>query len=248
MSGHSKWSTIKHKKAATDAKKGATFTKIARFIEVAARGGADPEMNFSLKLAIQKARSVNMPQTNVEKAIRKGAGLDADKSTIEEALYEGIGPGNVAIMVSALTDNKNRTVSEVRNIFNKGGGSLGTSGSVAWQFQNKGVITADKDGDTDIELKIIDAGAEDYEDLGDAVEIYTNPKDLNVVRTALTASGVKVTEAKLAYVPTTMVKIEDANTARKILNLMETLEEEDDVAEVYSNLDIDESIMGTLNG
>lgn len=245
MSGHSKWSTIKHKKAATDAKKGATFTKIARLIEVAAKSGPDPEMNFRLKLAVQKAREANMPAVNVEKAIRKGAGLDADKSQIEEITYEGVGPGNVAFVIETLTDNKNRTVSELRNIFTKAGGSLGNSGSVAWQFSNRGILIAKKKNSDD-ELAIIDAGASDLNDLGDAWEIYTEPKDLNAVKTALSGSGFVIEDAKLAMVPNSTVTITDINLAKKVMTLIDTIEDNEDVDQVFTNFDVEDDIANQL--
>ena len=229
MSGHSKWSTIKHKKAITDAKRGATFTKLARLIEVTAKSGPDPEMNFKLKLAIQKARAANMPANNIDKAIKKGAGLDKDKSSIEEVMYEGLGPANVAVMIFTLTNNKNRTVSDLRNIFIKAGGSLGNAGSVAWQFANKGVITVNKTSN-ELELQLIDAGADEVEDLGDMFEVHTNPKSLNQVKQAIEKLGVKIEDAKLAMVPTQTIKITDASDAKKVINLMDTLDENEDVA------------------
>lgn len=245
MSGHSKWSTIKHKKAATDAKKGATFTKIARLIEVAAKSGPDPEMNFRLKLAVQKAREANMPAVNVEKAIRKGAGLDADKSQIEEITYEGVGPGNVAFVIETLTDNKNRTVSELRNIFTKAGGSLGNSGSVAWQFSNRGILLTKKKNSDD-ELTIIDAGAIDLNDLGDTWEIHTEPKDLNAVKTALADAGFNIEDAKLAMVPNSTVTISDLSVAKKVMTLIETIEDNEDVDQVFTNFDIADDIASQL--
>jgi YebC/PmpR family DNA-binding regulatory protein len=245
MSGHSKWSTIKRKKGALDAKKGAEFTKLGRLIEVAAKSGADPSMNFRLKLAVQKAKAANMPAANVEKAIRKGAGLDKDKSSIEEVMYEGLGPGGIAVMVHSLTDNRNRTVSDLRNLFTKTGGSLGNSGSVAWQFANRGILTAAKT-DPDLELKAIEAGAEDIQDQGDVWEIYTKPTELNQVKQNLVANGVNIQEDKLALVPTTLVKITDANLASKIIQFMEALEDNEDVAEVFSNFDIDDAILKEL--
>jgi YebC/PmpR family DNA-binding regulatory protein len=245
MSGHSKWSTIKRKKGALDAKKGAEFTKLARLIEVAAKTGGDPNMNFRLKLAVQKARSANMPMANIDKAIRKGAGLDKDKSTIEEIMYEGLGPANVAVMIHSLTDNKNRTVSDLRNLFAKAGGSLGNSGAVAWQFVNKGILVVPK-GDPDLELKAIEAGADDIQDQGDVWEIYTQPTQLNQVKQALITAGVNITEDKLALVPTTLVKITDVSTAQKVIQFMEALEDSEDVSEVFSNFDIDENILAQL--
>jgi len=245
MSGHSKWSTIKRKKGALDAKKGAEFTKLARLIEVAAKAGADPAMNFRLKLAIQKAKAANMPSANIDKAIRKGAGLDKDKSSIEEITYEGLAPGGVAVIVQALTDNKNRTVSDLRNLFSKFGGSLGNSGSVAWQFVSRGILTVAKT-DPDLELKAIEAGAIDIQDQGDVWDIHTNPIDLNQVKQALVSVGITVQEDKLALVPTTLISITDPNLARKLLQFMDALEENEDVAEVFSNFDIDDNILQSL--
>ncbi|RLC37667.1 YebC/PmpR family DNA-binding transcriptional regulator [candidate division Kazan bacterium] len=242
MSGHSKWSTIKHKKAITDAKRGAVFTKLARLIEVAAKSGPNLDMNFKLKLAVQKAKAANMPASHIDKAIKKGAGLDRDKSNIEEVIYEGLGPANVAIMVQALTDNKNRTVSDLRNIFAKSGGSLGNTGSVAWQFASRGLITVDKSGD-DLELKLIDAGAEEVEDLKDVFEVHTDPKKLNQVKQTIEKLGIKVREAKLAMVPTQTIKVTDAADAKKIINLMNALDDNPDVSEVFANFDIDENLM-----
>lgn len=242
MSGHNKWSTIKHKKAATDAKRSAAFTKLGRLIEVAAKSGPDSDMNFKLKLAIQKARAANMPVTNIDKAIKKGAGLEKDKSNIEEIMYEGLGPANVAIMVSALTDNKNRTVSALRNIFVKAGGSLGNTGSVAWQFANKGLITVPKTN-ADLELQLIDSGADEVEDLGDMFELHTDSKNLNKMKQTIEQMGIKIEEAKLAMVPTQTIKVEDVSDAKKVINLMDTLYENEDVVEVFANFDIDENLM-----
>ncbi len=245
MSGHSKWSTIKRKKGALDAKKGAEFTKLGRLVEVAAKSGADPAMNFRLKLAIQKAKSANMPSANIDKAIRKGAGLDKDKSSIEEVLYEGMAPGNVAVMIQALTNNRNRTVSDLRNIFIKFGGSLGNSGSVAWQFANRGILIVPKT-DPEIELKAIEAGAEDIQEQDDVMEIYTKPNELNQVRQALINAGVTIQEDKLALVPTTTAKITDPNTASKVIQLMDALEDNEDVTEVFSNFEIDDTVLNSL--
>ena len=245
MSGHSKWANIKHKKEATDKKRGATFTKLARLIEVAAKGGPDPDMNFRLKLAVTKAREANMPAANIDKAIRKGAGLDSDKSQIEEIVYEGMGPGNVAFMIESLTDNKNRTVSELRNIFNKAGGTLGNSGSVAWQFAQKGILTIKKTG-PDQELAIIDAGADDLVELDDVYEVQTDPKDLNLVKQSLVEAGMLVEDAKLAQVPTATTKVESPEIAKKVIALIETLEEHDDVDQVYTNFEIGDEIAAQL--
>ncbi len=244
MSGHSKWANIKHRKGAQDAKRGAAFSKLARLVEVAARSGADPDTNFRLKLAIQKARAVNMPAANVDKAIRKGAELDKEASSIEEVTYEGIGSGNVAIIVQALTDNKNRTVSEVRNIFTKSGGNFGTP--VGWQFKSKGVIIVPK-GNENLELELIDAGAENIEDLGDSYEVHTDPKNLNQTKQKLIAAGIKVASDQLALVPTQTVRVADVATAKRVLGLIENLEDHDDVTEVFANFDIDNSIIQELN-
>ncbi|AKM84961.1 TPA: YebC/PmpR family DNA-binding transcriptional regulator [Patescibacteria group bacterium] len=243
MSGHSKWSTIKRKKGATDAKRSAEFTRIARVIEVAARFGADPEMNPRLKLAVQKARGSNMPMANIEKSVRKGAGLDADKSQIEEATYEGLAPGNVAVVIRALTDNRNRTVSELRNLFAKAGGSLGSSGAVAWQFKERGLLVIPKSS-SDMEMKFIDAGAEDFQDAGDAWEVYTPPKDLAQVRQRLVSDGIQVQEDKLTLMPTTTVEVTDPTTAKKVLGLMEALDDNPDVSEVFTNFDIADNLLG----
>lgn len=246
MAGHSKWANIKHKKAAQDAKRGATFTKLARLIEVAAKSGPDPEMNFRLKLAVSKAREANMPAANIDKAIRKGAGLDSDKSQIEEITYEGVGPGNVAFIIESLTDNKNRTVSELRNIFNKAGGSLGNSGAVSWQFENVGLLTMKKTS-SDLELVIIESGAKDFTDLEDAYEVQTEPKDLNNVKQALVSSGAEVEDAKLAMVATQSAKVTEESVARKVIDLIDTLESHDDVAQVYTNFEIDEALASKLD-
>ena len=247
MAGHSKWANIKHKKAAADKKRGATFTKLARLIEVAAKGGPDPDMNFRLKLAVSKAREANMPAANIDKAIKKGAGLDSDKSSIEEISYEGMGPGNVAFMIDSVTDNKNRTVAELRNMFTKAGGALGNSGSVAWQFAQKGILEVKKNKSEDQELIFIDSGAEDITDLGDSYELQTDPKELNNVKQSLTDSGQEVIDAKLAMVATSSVTVKDVATAKKIMNLIETIEDHDDIDQVYTNFEIDESISADLD-
>ncbi|MFH0905115.1 MAG: YebC/PmpR family DNA-binding transcriptional regulator [bacterium] len=245
MSGHSKWSTIKRKKGAADVKRGAEFSKLARLIEVAAKSGADPNANFRLKLAVQTAKSANLPAANIERAIRKGAGLDKDASNIDEIAYEGVGPGNIAVLIQAMTDNKNRTVSELRSLFTKAGGNLGNSGSVAWQFQNKGVILVPKSGN-DMELKLIDAGAEDFGDVGDAYEVYTDPKALNQVKQNLLGMGLSVKDDRLAMIPNSLVKITNSAQAQKIVQFIEALEDHQDVAEVFTNFDIDDSTLAAL--
>jgi len=180
---------------------------------------------------------------NIEKSVRKGAGLDADKSQIEEATYEGLAPGNVAVVIRALTDNRNRTVSELRNLFAKAGGSLGSSGAVAWQFKERGLLVIPKSS-SDMEMKFIDAGAEDFQDAGDAWEVYTPPKDLAQVRQRLVSDGIQVQEDKLTLMPTTTVEVTDPTTAKKVLGLMEALDDNPDVSEVFTNFDIADNLLG----
>ncbi|MEA1909882.1 MAG: YebC/PmpR family DNA-binding transcriptional regulator [Patescibacteria group bacterium] len=247
MSGHSKWSTIKRKKGAADAKRGAIFTKMAKIIEVAARSGADPSMNFKLKLAIQRAKAANMPSINIDKAIRKGSGQDKEASQLEEISYEGMGPGNVAVIVNALTDNKNRAVSDIRNIFNKVGGSFGTQ--VNWQFEAKGIIQVvpNESQKEELEMAALEAGASDWMLEDDSWEVHTPPKELDSVKTKLEAAGFKVEESNLGLVPKNKTTIDDAKLAEKILNFLDSLEDHDDVSEVFSNLDVPDEIMNKLS-
>jgi len=245
MSGHSKWSTIKRKKGAKDAKRGTVFSKLARVIEVAAKGGADPDMNFKLKLAISKAKEANMPNSNIDKAIQKGSGVNKSAVSIEEVSYEGLAPGNVGVVVQAVTDNKNRTVSEIRHIFSKHGGSFGTS--VSWQFENTGILQVVKPNNLDeAELVIIDSGATDFEDTGDLLEVYTNPKDLDKVKTNLETAGLSIKSAALELVPKNKTTIQDKSAAKKAINFLEILEDHDDVSEVYSTLDVSDEILSSL--
>ena len=245
MSGHSKWSTIKHKKGAKDAKRGAVFSKLARIIEVAAKSGPDPDMNFKLKLAISKAKEANMPNSNIEKAILKGSGADKNAVSIEEVSYEGLAPGNVGVVVQAVTDNKNRTVSEIRHIFSKQGGNFGTS--VSWQFENTGILQVIKPSNLDeAELAIIDSGATNFEDTGDVLEVYTNPKDLDKVKTNLENAGLTIKSASLELVSKNKTIIEDKSMAKRVINFLELLEDHDDVDEVYSTLDIPDEILADL--
>jgi len=246
MSGHSKWSTIKRKKGALDAKRGALFTKIVKIIEVAARGGADPTMNFKLKLAIQKAKSVNVPSTTIDKAIKKGSGQDKEASRLEEITYEGLGPGNVAVVIQALTDNKNRTVADLRNIFNKSGGTFGQS--VTWQFSHQGILQVEKisEASDDLELAIIDAGAQDFSDADDVIEVYTEPKLLDQVKNHLESAGFKVTSSALGLVPKNKTVITDPNLAKRVLNFLDTLDDYDDVTEVSSTLDVPDEILNQI--
>ncbi len=245
MSGHSKWSTIKRQKGATDAKRGAIFTKLSREIILAARqGGGDPGMNLRLRLAVQRAKAANMPNDNIERAIAKATGQGNDGEQLEEMTYEGYGPGGTAILVAVLTDNKNRTVSEVRHQFSRAGGNLGENGSVAWQFDAKGLITVPVNGSDpdDIALQAIDAGAEDVDISGEMIEVQTEPSDLEAVRKALESSGLEIENADFAMVPKVTVDL-DEKTAHQALKLLDALEDLEDVQRVYSNANFsDESI------
>ncbi|MFN8621911.1 MAG: YebC/PmpR family DNA-binding transcriptional regulator [Chloroflexota bacterium] len=244
MSGHSKWSTIKRQKGANDAKRGAVFTKIAREISIAARlGGGDPEANYRLRLAIDKARSVNMPSDNIKRAIEKATGGDKG-AEYEEITYEGYGPGGVAVLVEAATDNRNRTAADVRAIFTKAGGSLAGSGAVAWQFEPLGIISVPREGaDPDeVALIAIDAGATDVDTDSDPMEISTEPGALEAVRKAVEAAGVKVETAELTVRPKTTAEI-DGNDVRKNLRMIETLEDHDDVQRVTANFEIPDDIL-----
>jgi len=250
MSGHSKWSTIKRQKGANDAKRGAIFTKVAREIMVAARaGGGDPDGNFRLRLAMDKARDVNMPMDNIKRAIDKATG-SAEGEQFEEIVYEGYGPGGVAVLVEAATDNKNRTAADVRSIFTKAGGLLAGAGAVAWQFEPRGLIGIQADGrDPDeVALAAIDAGAEDVDTSdADRVEVYTSPADLERVRQALDSAGIPVDSAENAMVAKSQVEV-DANRARQNLRLIELLEELDDVQRVTANFDIPEELFAEVAG
>ena len=239
MSGHSKWSTIKHQKGVTDARRGQLFTKLAREITVAARqGGGDADSNFRLRLAVQKARENNMPQDNVDRAIKRGAGGGEGGGDLEEALYEGYGPGGVAIMLQALTDNRKRTVSDVRSSFTRAGGSLGEAGCVSWNFESRGVVTAEVDPDLgeEIALAAIDAGAEDFNLDGSFLEVYTSFENLEALRSSMEEQGVSVTSAELSMVPRNTIAL-DARAADQTLRLLDILEELDDIQKVYSNAD-----------
>jgi len=240
MSGHSKWSSIKHKKGAVDAKRGQLFTKLARAIQVAAReGGGDLAGNAALATAVQKARDARMPKDNIERAIGKGTGADGDAEAIETVVYEGYGPGGVAILVETLTDNRNRTGSEVRHAFARGGGSLGEPGSVAWNFEKKGVILVDAARHSEDDLIVaIDAGAEDVSLDDDVLEVVTAPGALSGVRAALADAGVEVQSADVAMRPVNRVEVEEADV-RPLVRLIEALEEHDDVATVDANFDVD---------
>ena len=250
MSGHSKWSTIKRAKGVTDAKRGALFTKVAREISVAARqGGGDPDANYRLRLAIEKARSVNMPADNIKRTIDKATG-SGEAEQFEEIVYEGYGPGGIALLVETQTDNKNRTAADVRSMFTKSGGQLAGAGAVAWQFEPRGLISVPRAGiDADeVALAAIDAGAEDVDtEDEDTIEIYTTPGDLQAVRQALEASGIKVDSAESAMIAKQTVEL-DSNKARQALRLVELLEDLDDVQRVTANFDIPEDVYAEVAG
>jgi len=248
MSGHSKWHSIKHKKGAADAKRGKVFTQHAKLIALAAQSGGDPDMNPSLRAAIDRAKMDNLPNANIDRAIKKGTGELNDGTVLMELTYEGYGPGGVAIFVQTVTDNKNRTVANVRSLFTKSGGNLGENGSVAWMFERKGVITmntAGKDAD-EIEMAAIEAGADDLE-IGDEITtIYTAFEDLADVKKALETAGFKIERAQPDFIAKDLMKIEDAGKAAKILKLVNALEDDDDVTGVSGNFDIPEAILEQL--
>jgi YebC/PmpR family DNA-binding regulatory protein len=245
MSGHSKWSSIKHKKGAADAKRGKLFSKLSRAIIVAAReGGPDPAANLALQNAVEKARSYSMPKDNIERAIAKGAGTGDDASAYETIVYEGYAAGGVAVLVEALTDNRNRTASEVRHIFAKNDGNLGTSGAVAWLFERRGValVPGELDED-DVLLAAADGGADDIGRDGSSWQVLSAAEDLHRVREALEAAGISVESAEITMVPKTTVEVGDESTAKKIVRLMDALEDNDDVQDVYANFDIPEGVL-----
>lgn len=246
MAGHSKWHNIRHKKAKMDAKRGQIFTKLIREITVAAReGGGDPEFNPRLRMAIEKAKQHNMPAENIERAIKKGIG-ELEGVTYEEVSYEGYGPEGVAIIVECLTDNRNRTTGEIRHIFSKHGGNLGTSGCVSFMFEDKGIILVSKEGldEETIFEKAIEAGAEDViMDDENYYEIRTAPTDLYSVKENLEKEGLKVEKAELTKIPTTTVEVKSQETAEKLMKLLEALEDQDDVQKVYSNFEISDELM-----
>ena len=244
MSGHSKWASIKHKKGAADAKRGKIFTKLGNEIAIAAREGADPSMNFKLRLAVVKAKSANMPAANIERSIARGAGT-GDGAALEELTYEGYGPAGVAIMAKALTDNRNRTASDVKSTFSKYGGNLGGPGSVAYLFEQKGIIMAkagiDKD---DLALRAIEVGADDIDDSGEQVIVYTQPDKLESIRDELGEDNIESAEVKL--IPHQEVLVEDEAKAKTLMRLMEALDDLDDVVEVTANFDIPQEILNKL--
>jgi YebC/PmpR family DNA-binding regulatory protein len=251
VSGHSKWSSIKHKKGAADAKRGKLFSKLSRAIIVAAKeGGPDPAGNLALQNAIEKARSYSMPKDNIERAVARGSGADADAQAFETVVYEGYGPGGVAVIVEALTDNRNRTASEVRHAFDKNDGDLGTTGAVAWLFERRAIVLVAAEGvdEDELTLAAADGGADDVSLDGSTYEIVASPEALTPVREAIEAAGFTVESAELALQPKTTVEVEDASTAKKIVRLIDQLEESDDVQEVYANFDIPERVLEVVAG
>src|SRR5262249_50810569 len=248
MSGHSKWSSIKHKKGAADKKRGVLFSKLSRALIVAAReGGGDPANNLALQNAIEKAKSYSMPKDNIERAIARGSGADADANAYETVVYEGYGAGGVAILVEALTDNRNRTASDVRAAFSKHDGSLGGSGAVAWQFDRRGIVLVDAAGvdEDELTLAAADGGADDVALDGSSFEVSSAPEALSGVREAIESAGFAIESVEVALVPKTTVPIDDEATAKKVLRLLEALEENDDVQDVFANFDIPEAVLET---
>lgn len=248
MSGHSKWSQIKRQKGVADVKRGQVFTKLGREIAVAARaGGANLEMNARLRLAIERARAANMPLDTIERAVKRATGA-GEGAALEEVTYEGYGPGGAALLIEVLTDNRNRSVAEVRSVFNKAGGGLAEAGAVAWQFEQRGVLTVEAPGQDpdEIGLMALDAGADDVRTDGEIVEVFTAPTELEAVRSALTEQQIPVTSAEVAMVPTTTLAL-NANHAASTLRLMERLEDLDDVQKVYTNLEISEEAVAAFS-
>lgn len=247
MSGHSKWATTKHKKAAVDAKKGKAFTQVSNMITVAAKqGGGDPKINFALRLAIEKAKAVNMPTANVDRAIKRGTG-EGGGARIEEFTYEGYGPSGIAVLVETASDNKNRTVGDVRAAFTKYGGSLATAGAVAYLFDHKGQIVlsiSDQKAPKDeLEMMVIDSGADDFEEDEENITVYSKPNELAKVKETLEGAGAIITDASFVYIAKTEIKVKDPEKARSILKLMDALESLDDVVAVHANFDIPDEII-----
>jgi len=251
VSGHSKWSTIKHKKGAADAKRGQLFTKLTRAIIVAAReGGGDPAANLALQNAIEKARSYSMPRDTIDRAIAKGSGADADASQFETVVYEGYGPSGVAVIVEALTDNRNRTAGDVRHVFSKNDGNLGGSGAVSWLFERRGIVLVNADGvdEDELTLAAAEGGAEDVTLDGATYVVTSAPEQLAAVREAIETAGLQVESEELTMVPKTTVEVADEDDAKKVLRLIDQLEDNDDVQDVYANFDIPEQVLEAVAG
>ena len=251
MSGHSKWSTIKHKKGAADAKRGKLFSKLTRAIIVSAKeGGPDPAANLALQNAVEKARSYSMPKDTIDRAIAKGAGTDADAASFETVIYEGYGPSGVAVIVETLTDNRNRTAGEVRHTFAKNDGNLGTSGAVLWLFERRGIVIVEAEGADEDELMLAAAegGADDVSLDGTTFTVTSDPTNLAAVREAIESAGFAIDSAELTMVPKTTVEVADENEAKKVLRLIDQLEDNDDVQDVYANFDIPERVLEAVAG
>jgi YebC/PmpR family DNA-binding regulatory protein len=251
MSGHSKWSSIKHKKGAADAKRGKLFSKLTRAIIVAAReGGPDPSANLALQNAIEKARSYSMPKDNIDRAIAKGSGADSDTSTFETVVYEGYGPSGVAVIVETLTDNRNRTAGEVRHTFAKNDGNLGTSGAVLWLFERRGVVLVPVAGvdEDELTLAAAEGGADDVTLDGSSYQVLAPPESLQTVRETIEAAGFTVENSELTMLPKTTVEVADEADAKKVLRLMDQLEDNDDVQDVFANFDIPEQVLEAVAG
>lgn len=246
MSGHSKWASIKRKKGATDSKRGQAFTKLANAIAIAAREGEDPSLNYKLRIAIDKAKAVNMPNANIEKSIARGSGKLGGEQ-IQEVIYEGYGPGRAAIIVQCATDNKNRTLPEVRLAFTKCGGSMAESGAVLFQFSQKGIINMETPDNEAASLVAIDAGAIDMEEDDSGLIVFTDPQELKKVSSSIEEAGFAITNAELGFIPTQTVSVENEETAIKLLKLIDSLEELDDVTNVYSNFDIPSQVLESIS-
>lgn len=250
MSGHSKWSTIHRQKEVTDAKKGQAWTKATRAIIFAVRetGIADPEKNFKLRLAIGKAKALNMPKENIQRAISRASGGE-EGGRLEEVIYEGYGPGGIAVITEAMTDNKNRTTAEIKNLFERGRGRLSGPGAVSFQFEKTGLLTVKKNTNPDAQiLAIMDLGVEDVEEASDAIEVYTKPEEMTKIKDRLIAAGFEVLGVEQALKPKTTLKVEDVQTAEKVLKFMESLEEHNDVQRVFANFDIPNEVLGQISG
>ncbi|MFK8026238.1 MAG: YebC/PmpR family DNA-binding transcriptional regulator [Ilumatobacter sp.] len=244
MSGHSKWATIKHKKGAADAKRGKVFNKLARQVEVAAKGGGDPEMNATLRTAVQKAKAASMPNDAIERAIKRGTGEGSDGVVYETSMYEGYAPGGVALLIDVLTDNRNRISADVRQVFTKLGGSMAEPGAVGWQFGRRGVIiTGDGVSEDDVMMAALDAGADDIVAEGDAWRIMTDASDVYDVKGKIEEAGIETISADSPMVADNLVPVTDLKDARAILRIMEALEDNDDVQDVFSNFDISDELM-----
>ena len=244
MSGHSKWATIKHKKGAADAARGKLFAKLARQVEVAAKGGGDPDMNPTLRTAVQKAKAARMTNDAIDRAIKRGSGEGGDGVNYESIMYEGYAPGGVALLIDVLTDNRNRISADVRQVFSKLGGSMAEPGAVGWQFGRKGVIvTADGVAEDDVMLAALDAGAEDIVAQGDAWRITTDPSEVYDVKSRIEEAGIETISADSPMVAENLVPVTDAKDAKAILRILDALEENDDVQDVYSNFDISDDLL-----